>query len=191
MIRIIKRIIKNIGKLVLRDIATETSSRIDVLKKRGLKIGENCNIQHGCIIDDSHCWHIEIGNDVTLAPRVHILAHDTSTKKHLNYTKVANVKIEDKVFIGAGAIILPGVVIGKNSIIGAGSVISKNIPENSVVIGNPAIIISNTQDYLNKHKKNMNINNMFDESYTIRENIDDIKKNQMKKAVEEKGGYVM
>ena len=62
------------------------------LIKKGLKIGRDCNIQGGVIIDDSHCFHIEIGNNVTLAPRVHILAHDASI-------------IEDNVIIGAGSIV--------------------------------------------------------------------------------------
>ena len=63
---------------------------------------------------------------------MNILAHDASTKRHLNYAKIGNVVIEDKVFIGAGSIILPGVRISKNSIIGSGSVVTKDITKNSV-----------------------------------------------------------
>lgn len=43
-------------------------------------MGDNFHAQEGVIIDPGHCWLIEIGNNVTLAPRVHILAHDASTK---------------------------------------------------------------------------------------------------------------
>ena len=79
------------------------------LIKRGLKVGTNFSMQKECIIDDSHCSLITIGNNVTLAPRVHILAHDSSTKMFLGYTKIGKVTIEDKVFIGkelAGKIII-------------------------------------------------------------------------------------
>ena len=64
--------------------------------KRGLKMGKRVTIMSGVIIDPSHCWHIEIGNDVILAPYVHILSYDASTKLFLNNTRVANVKLETK-----------------------------------------------------------------------------------------------
>jgi maltose O-acetyltransferase len=51
------------------------------------------------------------------------------------------VTIGDNVWIGGGAIILPGVTIGKNSVIGAGSVVTKSIPDNSVAVGNPCRVI--------------------------------------------------
>ena len=46
-----------------------------------------------CIIDPGHCWLISVGDRVTLAPRVHILAHDASLKETLGYTKIGRVKI--------------------------------------------------------------------------------------------------
>ena len=51
------------------------------------------------------------------------------------------VFIEDNVWIGESVSVLPGVRIGKNSIIGANSVVTKNIPENSIAVGNPARVI--------------------------------------------------
>lgn len=165
--------------------------KISILKKRGLKIGKNCNIQKECIIDPSHCWHIEIGNNVTLAPRVHILAHDASTKMHLNYTKIGNVVIEDRVFIGANSIILPGVKIGENSIIGSGSVVSKDIPRGSVAVGNPAKVICSTEDYLSKHKENMKNGILFDESYTRAKHVSSEKKEEMKNRIDGKVGYII
>lgn len=153
---------------------------VEQLVKNGLIVGVNFKVRPGCIIDYSHCWHIEIGNDVTLAPRVHILAHDASTKTHLNYTKIGNVKIGDRVFIGAGSIILPGVTIGNDVVIGAGSIVSKNIPDNSLATGNPAKIICSTTEYLDKQKLKMNNDNCFDESFTLDHGISESKKQQMK-----------
>lgn len=53
------------------------------------------------------------------------------------------VIIEDNVWIGGGAIILPNVTIGKNSVIGAGSVVTRSIPANCVAVGNPCRVIKN------------------------------------------------
>lgn len=64
----------------------------------GMKVGENFKRLNGVILDPSHCWLIEIGNNVTMAPNVHILCHDASTKQHLGYTKIGRVTIGDNVF---------------------------------------------------------------------------------------------
>ena len=130
-------------------------SGVDVsfLIERGLKIGNNCTIHYDTILDPSHCDLIEIGNNVTFAPRCQILAHDGSMKTALGYTKIGKVMIEDNVFVGAGAIILPNIHIGKNSIIGAGSVVTHDIPENSVFAGNPARRICSLDSFLDKHRK--------------------------------------
>ena len=141
---------------------------LDKLIRRGLVVGQNFTCMGEVIIDPSHCWHIRIGDNVTLAPRVHILAHDTSTKIFLNYTRVANVSIGDNVFIGAGTIVLPGVSIGDNVVIGAGSVVSKSIPENSVAVGNPARVVKPLGVFLEGNKQKMHSDNLFDERYTLR-----------------------
>lgn len=165
-------------KQILKRIRGEQS--LSKLIKRGLKVGANLTCMGGVIIDPSHCWHIEIGDDVILAPNVHILAHDASTKIFLNYTRVANVKIGNKVFIGAGTIVLPGVTIGDNVIIGAGSIITKNIPSNSVSVGNPAKIVSSLEEFLEKQKQKMSIGNTFDSSYTLRNpDFTDMQKQEM------------
>ena len=144
----------------------------DELIKLGLKVGYNFNRLEGCIIDPGHCWLIEIGNNVTLAPRVHILAHDASTKKFIDYTKIGNVTIGNDVFIGAGSIILPNVKIGNN-----------------VVAGNPASKICSTDKYIKKNKDNMTKVAIYDESWQIG-NINESKKVEMKKALEYNIAYI-
>lgn len=131
------------------------------LLKRGLKVGENFHRMGGVIIDPSHCYHITIGDNVTLAPRVHILAHDSSTFMFLGKTRAANVTIGNYVFIGAASIILPGVHIGNRVIIGAGSVVTKDIPDNTVAVGNPAKVICSLDAYLEKEKSKMQPENTF------------------------------
>jgi len=138
------------------------------LKKRGLKVGANFKAIGQNIIDPTHCWHIEIGDNVVMAPRAYILAHDASTGLFTGYTKVGNVKIGSNVFIGAGAIILMGVNVGDNVVIGAGSIVARDIPSNSVATGNPAKVICTLEDYLRKEMNEMGKDNTFDEEYTLR-----------------------
>jgi maltose O-acetyltransferase len=166
---------------------------ITMYKRMGVKIGENCNFQNEVIIDYSHNWLIEIGSNVTLAPRVHILAHDASTKIFLNYTRLGKIKIGNNVFVGAGAIILPGIEIGDNVVIGAGSIVTKSIPSDSVYSGNPAKLICRLEEFLEKHRKMMENNPVYDESYTLRGNLTQAKKIQMIEEIvkNNKSGYVI
>lgn len=134
---------------------------LDKLIKRGLKIGKDFKRLGGVIIDPSHCYHITIGDNVTLAPRVHILAHDASTYVFFGKTRAANVTIGNNVFVGASSIILPGVHIGNRVIIGAGSIVKHDIPDNSVAVGNPAKVVCSVDDYLVKEQAKMRPENTF------------------------------
>ena len=68
--------------------------------------------------------------------------------KRIEYNgQVYSIVIEDNVWIGRGAAILSGAHIGKGSVIGAGAVVKGNIPEYSIVIGNPAKVVSNRKKY--------------------------------------------
>lgn len=180
--------LKNFFENIRRSFMGEPT--LKQLQKNGLKVGKNFNMRRGCIIDGSHCWLITIGDDVTLAPRVHILAHDASTKRHLNYTKIGLVNIGNKTFIGAGSIILPNVSIGNNCIIGAGSVVSKNIPDNSVAVGNPAKIICTTEEYLEKQKELMKDRPVYDYKWTIGGKITEEMKAQMIETLKNGIGFV-
>lgn len=134
---------------------------LEKLIKRGLKVGKNFHRMGGVIIDASHCYHITIGDNVTLAPRVHVLAHDTSTYVFFGKTRAANVSIGNNVFVGASTIILPGVHIGNRVIIGAGSIVTKDIPDNSVAAGNPAKVICPIDEYLERENAKMCAENTF------------------------------
>lgn len=156
----------------------------------GMKVGKNFGRLNGVILDPSHCWLIEIGDDVTMAPRVHILCHDASTKAFLNYTKIGKVRIGNRVFIGAESVVLPNVTIGNDVIIGANSTITKSIPDNCVVAGSPARIIGKTDEYIKQQKQNMLEAPCYDEDYTLRGALTEEKKQQMIKELEGKIGYV-
>lgn len=159
-------------------------STLETLRKRGAVIGTDVHILDGCIIDPDHCFHIEIGNNVTLAPRVHILAHDASTKLFLGYTKIRNTRIGNRVFIGAGAIVLPGVHIGDGVIVAAGSVVTRDVENDTVVGGNPAGVLMQTSAYLENMKAEMSSANTLDTSYVF-ENLDEEKKARRKALAEQ------
>lgn len=178
-------IIKNVIKRLNGEVLTST------LVKRGMKVGVNFNRQQGSYIDPTHCFLIEIGDNVTLSIRVTILAHDASTKKILDYTRIGKVIIKDNVFIGANATILPGVTIGENSIIGANSVVTKSIPKDSVVAGNPAGVICSLEGFKKKNKDNIEKSKKcFDEDYRFSKKMLEEKKEEMRKAVEDGIAYI-
>lgn len=160
---------------------------MDKLKKDGLIVGTNFHAMEGCIIDPGHCWLIEIGDNVTLAPRVHILAHDASTKNALGYTKIDTVKIGSNVFIGAGSFIMPGAEIPDNCIIGAGSVVTKKLTDSAVYVGAPCRFLCSYEDYMASQKKLLEEKPVFDESYIIGR-ITEEKKNKMRNDLKTCGG---
>lgn len=162
--------IKNYLKTRLGKVSQEQLT-VDACIQKGMKVGQNCHGLAASTIDVAHCWLIEIGDNVTFAPQAYLLAHDASTKRYLDYTKIAKIKIEDNVFIGVRAIIMPGVTLGKNTIVAAGSVVTKSVPEGFVVAGNPAQLISKTEDYIKKHKFKLESSNLYDVSWTVGGNI--------------------
>ena len=121
--------------------------KIEKWKKNGLVLGKNVEIEKGCSLDPSFPWLISIGNNVTIAPEVCILAHDASMKYSNGKTKLGKVKVGDNVFIGTKSIILPGITIGNNTIIGAASIVTSDVPDNVVVCGSPAKIVSTINAY--------------------------------------------
>lgn len=156
----------------------------------GMKVGKNFGRLNGVILDPSHCWLIEIGDDVTLAPRVHILCHDASTKAFMNYTKVGNVTIGNRVFIGAESVVLPGVTIGDDVVIGANSTVTHNIPSNSVAVGSPARVICTLEEYIQKEKERMRSVPVYDDSYTLRKDISMELRLKQKEELNGKIGYI-
>ena len=158
----------------------------------GMKVGKNFRRLHGTILDPAHCWLIEIGDNVTIAPKVHVLCHDASTKMYLGYTKIGRVTIGDNVFIGAESVVLPGVTIGSNVIVGANSTVTHNIPDNTVVAGSPARVICSLEDYLEKERNRMESALCYGEEYTLRQNMPMEKRIQQKEDLADgKIGYVI
>jgi len=115
--------------------------------KENITFGEDVWIGYFTLIDGSA--PLTIGSKVAISSGVHIYTHDTSFQKALDIPRKpdgshvhrAPVTIGNNVQIGANSVILPGVTIGDNVVIGAGSVVNKNIPSNSVAVGNPCKVV--------------------------------------------------
>lgn len=107
---------------------------------KNIKIGKNVFINVCCRFQDQ--GGIEIGDGTLIGHNTTIatLNHDFNPKTRANITP-NSVKIGKNVWIGSDCTILPSVSIGDGAIIGAGSVVTKDIPENTIAVGNPAKII--------------------------------------------------
>lgn len=106
-----------------------------------VKLGENC-----AIASFVHIWSTElihIGENTIIAAHVQITTstHDYNHRPYRGKRIDKPITIGKNVWIGSGAIIMPGITIGDNAVIGAGSVVTKNIPENKLAYGVPAKII--------------------------------------------------
>lgn len=106
-------------------------------RRLGIRIGTNTLINRRCTLD-MRCG-LTIGENVSISPEVMILgaSHDVNDP---DFAVVPHrpVVIEDHVFIGTRAIILPGVTVGRGAVVAAGSQVSKNVPPMTIVAGTPA-----------------------------------------------------
>lgn len=124
----------------------------------GIRIGSGTSIHGGCFITGSNIeignntvinrytyldgrGSLKIGNNVNISHQtlIHTLTHDPQDS-NFNCLSMP-VVIEDHTWIGARAIILPGVTIAEGAVVGAGSVVTKNIPPYKIAVGNPAKVI--------------------------------------------------
>lgn len=145
--RIMTELLGSVGDNVHIDIDFHCEYGINIHCGSDVIINMNCTF-----VDNNR---IDIGNNVLIASdvKIYTATHTTDVAGRTNtpenkeisgcfcrtYSKP--VTIEDNVWIGGGAILLPGVTIGKNSVIGAGSVVTKSIPADCVAVGNPCKVI--------------------------------------------------
>ncbi len=112
-----------------------------------MRVGENC-----AIASFVHIWsneRVTIGADTIIAAHVQISTstHNYRRRPYRSERIDKPVTIGKNVWIGSGAIVLPGVIIGDNAVVGAGSVVTKDIPANSLAYGTPARVIRTLDDY--------------------------------------------
>ena len=121
--------------------------------QKNVKIGKNCKIEAFAFIPEG----IVLEDEVFIGPCACFtndkLPRATTTKGELKTAEdweVTKTIVKRRASIGANATIMCGVIIGENSMIGAGSVVTKNVPANSIVVGNPAKVIGKVKDFIKK-----------------------------------------
>ena len=145
--------IHRLSDVQTKDIGEDTNIWQFVVILENAVIGKNCNINAHCFIENN----VVIGNNVTIKCGVYlwdgIVINDnvfvgpnvTFTNDRLPRSKKYPTEFQKTIIgegasIGANSTILGGINIGKHSLIGAGSVVTKNVPDNALVYGNPAVI---------------------------------------------------
>lgn len=126
-------------------------------------IGDNCNICSHCFIENKvnvgnnvtvksgvQLWDgLTLGNDVFIGPNV-TFANDKYPRSKAYPDSFPKTIVQSGASIGAGATILPDITIGSKAMIGAGAVVTKNVPDNAIVVGNPAHIVGYVSTEKNK-----------------------------------------
>jgi acetyltransferase-like isoleucine patch superfamily enzyme len=120
----------------------------------GAEIGDDCNICSHCFVEND----VVIGNEVTIKSGVQLwdglrVGHKVFIGPNASFTNdrfprskqfpeaFLLTTIEDGASIGAGAVVLPGIVIGRNAMVAAGAIVTRSVPANAIVVGNPAKIV--------------------------------------------------
>ena len=124
----------------------------EYLRRQGATIGEDCRIMVNSF--GSEPYLVSIGNHCTIASGAALIPHDGGgwifTDQSPSLQSFGRIDILDNCFIGANAIVLPGVRIGPNAVVGAGAVVTKDVPPGTVVAGCPAVPICTIDEYRKK-----------------------------------------
>ena len=150
---------KKVYDLVFEHIGNRNRSKY-LYKLKGVKNGVGGEIYKG-VKSGSEPYLITLGDNVRITRGVKFCTHDGGVWviRHMGYDKDADlfgpISVGNNVHIGWNAVIMPNVKIGNNVIIGVGSVVTKDVPDNSVVVGVPAKIISSIEEYHEKNKDKM------------------------------------
>ena len=144
--------------LYRRICSPDNKTWAELLKKHNYfyQMGDNCSIQSNAVFTDPK--HVRLGNNVNISD-CRLFGHDGSVnmlKKMTGFSldKVGKIDIRDNVYIGHGAIIMPGVTIGPCAIVASGAVVTRDVSQNSIVGGIPARQIGKVDEYLQKCLEN-------------------------------------
>lgn len=119
------------------------SNVLTCFKDASIEVGED-SLLNGAIITSKNL--VRLGRKVLVSWHVTIMDSDMHDMSNTNAERIKTVEIDDYVWVGTGAIIMPGVKIGSHSIIAASSVVNRDVPSHTLVAGVPAEIIREVDD---------------------------------------------
>ena len=172
-----KKIFRKINERRIKFIGKFNHTRymrlyLKYLKKYGMIIdGTPIYISPTVRIDGTDFSLISIGDRCVISSDVLLLTHDYSLSRGMeaigeNVKKevymLGKITIGKNCFVGARSMLLPGTTLGNNVIVGAGSVVKGNIPDDSIIIGNPAKIVGNTMEWAKKKRESAYYENEFE-----------------------------
>ncbi len=120
--------------------------------KEGAIVGDGITIGHNCIIfpgaklgngvkiqcNTDVYWGVELGDYVFVGPNATFINDKMPDARHPDKNRWLKTIVGEGVVIGANATIICGITIGKNAVVGAGAVVTEDVPDNAIVVGNPA-----------------------------------------------------
>lgn len=148
-------------------LLSSSKARVKYLKKHKVfaEMGENIFYQSREIPVEPYL--VKLHNNIVFASSVHIIPHDIihmvfNWKNNRNdyHIHMGCVEIMDNVFLGSECVVLPNVKIGPNAIVAAGAVVTKDVPEGTIVGGNPAKVIGSFDDLMEKRKKDIDVSDI-------------------------------
>lgn len=161
------------------------------LLPQGISVGRNVHLGKGVKFDYSHGHHILIEDDVTVVDGTRILCHDAASVRRTGLGWIAPVVLRHGAFVGADALIMPGVTIGENAVVGAGSVVTNDVPAGTVVAGVPARPIGTTDQLDAKRTKNSHTYPVFETRTHNQHPLNEDVLQQLHEACRLHGGYFL
>jgi acetyltransferase-like isoleucine patch superfamily enzyme len=148
---------KFVRREMLQSLVDYVRGKLDPIayaRSLGVQVGERCrliSIRPGAGTFGSEPYLVSIGDHVTVCGAVQFVTHDGGVwvfrDREPDIDVFGPISVGSNVFLGYGAILMPGVTVGDNVIIGAGAVVARDIPADSVAVGCPARVVSSLDDY--------------------------------------------
>ncbi len=143
------------------DVTDDMDRTVRKLRDKGFDIGDNVFLDH-VSIEENYPEFLKIEDNVTIAYGTRILLHDSALNNlYGDPVRFGKVLIKEGAYIGSECLIMPGVSVGKNALVGARSLVTKNVEDNTVVIGSPAKFYMSIDEYRKKFLKDISKDNYY------------------------------